>query len=216
MLALAGVAAGTLTRPKPGDAEPYHARVRAAVDEIPRQIEGWVGVDAKVPEAAQKLLKPNAIRSRTYRDLDTGHAATFVIVHTKDARDMLGHYPPNCYPRSGWTLEDARRRTWEVHGVRLEGMEYRFSVTRPGEFSERVVVDNLLILPGGEFATDMDEVIDLASDYTRHFFGAGQIQLLTNAALSDERRDEIFQTILGANLPLIEALVSAQDAAEAP
>lgn len=207
MAVLTGIAVATLARPAPEDAEPYHARVRAAVDAVPRQVEGWIGEDVDIPEAAQRLLKPNAILSRGYRNIETGQAVTLVIVHTKDARDMLGHYPPNCYPRAGWTMESDGPRTWQVDALRYEGMEYAFSFTKPGQRQE-MVVDNLLILPGGEFARDMGQVIHLASDYTRHFFGAGQVQVITPAGMTDQQRQAVFQTMIGAITPVIDALRS--------
>jgi hypothetical protein len=203
---LLAVAVVTMARPQAQDAEPYHERVRYAVDNVPRQIEGWLHQrDDRVPEAAQRLLRPNALLSRVYHDLDTGNNATFVIVHTKDARDMIGHFPPACYPRAGWTLESQAPRTWQVDGRTFEGVRYHFVFNRPGQ-PLHMTVDNLLVLPGGHFARNMGEVIRLASDQTRHFFGSAQIQLITDGRFTEEERDDTFKTIIGANFHLFDAL----------
>src|SRR6187200_3431868 len=48
--------------------EPYHFRAAAAINQVPYIIGTWTGEDKKVPLAAQKLLRPNAILSRSYVD----------------------------------------------------------------------------------------------------------------------------------------------------
>src|SRR6266540_2967958 len=65
---LAGIVAEKGTHLKPQDVEPYHIRAKQAVDGVPYIIGTWTGVDHVVPQAAQKLLRPNAILSRTYSD----------------------------------------------------------------------------------------------------------------------------------------------------
>ena len=55
----------------------------------------------EVPPEAQELLRPNAIFSRRFQR--PGEIGVHVlVVHCSDARDMIGHYPPICYPSSGW------------------------------------------------------------------------------------------------------------------
>lgn len=206
---LAVIAVAATARPKPGDAEPYHARMREAVRNVPREINGWTSRDTEVPPAAQKLLKPNALLTRIYKDPATGEEVTFVLVQTRDARDMIGHYPPVCYRGSGYNLDSEKAKTWTVGSKTLSGTEYVFSYARPtGPY--RMVIDNLIVLPGGDYAADMDEVRKLASDHTRHFFGAGQIQVITRHDLSEEERAKLFNMVMGANLPLLEALGSAE------
>lgn len=211
---LAGVATVTLARPEPADAEPYHARVRAAAAELPRQFGDWVGRDAEVPTSAQKLLRPNVILSRIYTNLATGVSATLVIVHCRDARDMIGHFPPACYPNSGWTPQGAVPASWIVDGVPLTGMEYTFSFRRPTG-TDRMVVDNLLILPNGALVRNMEQVTQVAANYAQRFYGAAQVQVLTPAALDDQQREAIFDQVVGAALPLIQTIRSG-GAGQAP
>lgn len=202
---LGGIFIVASARPLPEDAEPYHAKVQAAVAELPRHFDTWTSYDTPVPEAAQKLLRPNAIVSRIYTNTETNRSATLVVVHCKDARDMIGHYPPACYPNSGWTQQDAQPRSWTVGGRTLEGMRYDFSFQRQTG-TERMIVYNLLVLPNGAMVRNMDEVIQIASDYTRRFFGAAQIQVLTPEGLSETEREAIFSEVMTAAMPLIETL----------
>src|SRR5262249_37434524 len=76
------------------DSSPFHAKVRQLVAKIPNRIGHWEGIDGKVPAAAGKLLKPNAMFCRHYRNESTGRTATVLLVHCRDSRDMTGHYPP--------------------------------------------------------------------------------------------------------------------------
>src|SRR5947207_4217407 len=113
---LGGIAAEQHRRLKPRDVEPYHARAAAAVKAVPYVIGYWTGKDDEIPSAAQKLLRPNAILSRTYSDNDPGRGgiyrtrrrdASLLVVQCRDSRDMVGHYPPICYRAHGMTLDDA-------------------------------------------------------------------------------------------------------------
>ena len=65
---LAGIVSEQRTHLTPQDVEPYHERAAAAIDGIPYVIGTWTGAKEEVPLAAQKLLKPNAILSRSYQD----------------------------------------------------------------------------------------------------------------------------------------------------
>src|SRR4051794_14478419 len=67
---LGGIVAEQRTHLKPKDVEPYHARAKDLVDDVPYVIGYWTGKDDEIPAAAQKLLRPNAILSRTYSDND--------------------------------------------------------------------------------------------------------------------------------------------------
>src|SRR5690242_11846971 len=78
-----GIALENSTHLKPTDVEPYHHRAREAVlgrelrngqheGGVPYTIGSWYGKDEEIPVAAQQLLKPNAILSRSYRDTTSG------------------------------------------------------------------------------------------------------------------------------------------------
>ena len=78
------------------DTTDFHARVKQKIDEIPRLIGKWEGTDAKPPEAAGKLLRPNVIFARRYLNSETNQWASLIVIHCRDSRDMSGHYPPYC------------------------------------------------------------------------------------------------------------------------
>lgn len=204
---LGGLMAETLARPKPKDAEPYHRAVRAAVEGMAKVIGDWEGSDGEPTGAAVALLRPNVILERHYVNRRTGRAVNFLLVHCKDARDMAGHYPPNCYPGQGWELKKAEAAGWEIKGQRIEGKEYEFVRT---EMSQPIVlvVYNLMILPNGALVGDMDEVRKAAADYLRQFFGAAQIQVVMDGSIPADERQEIFRELIGANMAVLQTLRS--------
>jgi hypothetical protein len=67
-------------------------------------------------------------------------------------------------------------------------------------------VFDLMILPNGQTAPDMNGVYTIARDRRQRYFGAAQIQILTNVAMSEEDRTQVIQTLLGSAQPVIEAI----------
>ena len=66
-------------------------------------------IDRHIPGIAEALRAggvaagvPTAVLSRRFVELGTGRHATLGVIHCGDVRDMNGHYPPSCYPSSGW------------------------------------------------------------------------------------------------------------------
>src|SRR5215212_3483805 len=115
---LLGLTAETLSRPRPGDAEPFHAHAFAATSAMATP-DGWTFTDLKIPDGAVALLKPNARICRQY--FTPIRPFQFLLIQCRDARDMGGHYPPVCYPASGWVaVRDeqgkplAKPMTWQV------------------------------------------------------------------------------------------------------
>ena len=213
---LAGIASEKRTHIQPDDVEPYHARVRQGVEEIPYVIGYWTGSQKPVQLAAQKLLRPNIIENRVYVDkepsADWRRAATLLIVHCKDSRDMVGHYPPVCYPAHGrMELENNRAaRDWQVGDLTITGTEYQFSDRTSGAEEYRTTVYNFLVAPGTGVVRDMDNVRKSAEDYQKRYYGAAQFQVVFSApALADltrAERDEIFHTLIHPTIPVIKLL----------
>jgi hypothetical protein len=214
---LAGIVAEQRRHLKPEDVEPYHARAKELVDGVPYVIGYWTGKDDEIPAAAQKLLRPNAILSRTYSDNDpsslrTRHReASLLIVQCRDSRDMVGHFPPICYRAHGMTLDEAYSgdRDWEVNGLKIPGHEYQFTQLFQGQ-TFRTTVYNFLIVPGRGIVRDMKGVEQAAEDYQQRYYGAAQFQVvfhgLASADRSREERDEVFRTLIGPGTSLIRAL----------
>jgi hypothetical protein len=215
---LGGVVAEQNKHLKPRDVAPYHARAKEAIDAVPYSIAGglWTGKDEELPPAAQTLLRPNAWINRTYRENDTSTSrglreVSLLIVQCKDSNDMLGHYPPICYPNSGKTQISATPRHWQVGELTIPGTEYRFSSRAQGH-DIITTVYSFLIVPNHGIAATMKDVESTAEDYQERYFGAAQFQVVFEAAAGADRpgseRDEIFTTLMTPNISLIKTLTS--------
>lgn len=217
----------TSERPAPVDAakvEPYHDRAKTAVESIPYVIGYWTGRDQEVTTAAQKLLRSNAILSRSYIEKHPGdfggrdRSASLLIVQCKDPRDMLGHFPPVCYRAHGMTMILAQERDWMVGGMKITGMEYQFSQRLVGQ-TYRTTVYNFFVVPNPDapagksescIKRDMDAVRDASETYTIRAYGAAQFQVVFSGLISADmhrpERDEVFTSLMQPVLPVIRAL----------
>ncbi|HWE05030.1 MAG TPA: exosortase-associated EpsI family protein [Tepidisphaeraceae bacterium] len=208
---LAVIAADNARHVKPRDAAPYHLRAKAAIDAFPYIIGYWTGSDQMVPEAAVKLLRPNALVSRRYENHTPGRAgrgpvwADLLISQCADSRDMIGHYPPICYPSSGEPQVDARPFRIDVGGLLVDGIEYQFAAL-PGRGIERKSVYNFFVVPGRGIVPDIGGVRRVSGDYQRRCFGAAQFQVVMDADQSPEIRDEVFATLIGCDTAVIKTL----------
>jgi hypothetical protein len=70
----------------------------------------------------------------------------------------------------------------------------------------RKSVYNFFVVPGRGIVPDISDVRAAASDYQRRCFGAAQFQVVMNADLPPEERDEIFTTLIGAGVDVINVL----------
>jgi hypothetical protein len=193
------------------DPEPYHERARAAVDNIPLSFEGWEGEEISIPPAAGQLLRPNAILSRNYRNLERGLWASLVVVHCRDPRDMAGHYPPNCYPGTGWMQAGQPGIvTCEVDDAVIPLAEYRFSRTEHHRIANRLIY-NFFVLPSAGVVTEMREVQRATGDYRNRPLGAAQIQIIIDSSTPEAERRRILHDMMQVLAPLIEVLQINQE-----
>ncbi len=204
---MVGVGIESARRPKPSDAEPYHARIRKLAEELPKQFGEWDSVDQEPMRGAVKLLRPNVMIQRRFMNKSTGDVASLLIVHCKDARDLGGHWPPVCYPAQGFSAGETKDRAWTVAGRTIPGREYTFSRT-DGLRTATVHVYGLLLLPTSGIVRDMKDVRGAAADFLRQFYGASQVQVVMDESVPQARRDRIFTEIIEANMPIILALAS--------
>ena len=194
-------------------AAPYHARAKLAVESIPTSVGSWSARNEPMPREAMAILRPNVLRCLKYSDSDTTNPryydrwASLLVDQCFEARDMSGHYPPNCYVNSGEQLIYQAPRDWHVGDLTITGTEYHFRQTTATE-STRTAVYNFLIVPDRGILRDMHEVDKAAQDYRRRFFGAAQFQLVMDADLSQPERDEIFKTLMEPCVPVIKTLMS--------
>lgn len=238
---LAVLAVQAAMRPTPEDTAPYHNRVKDAhiavwdemrVDskrselhldptdlsnkEIKLRFGDWFGGTEPTSGSAYRLLRPNVIFTRVFTHQDTKERVTFLLVHCKDARDIYGHYPPNCYPGQGWVFDrdkDRLQYDLEFGGEKFTGTEYHFRMAQAS--GRECIVYNFILLPNGQIARDMSKVSDHAWDYMKRYFGASQVQVVFNEPechLPKERREEIFEEMVTAHMPIIKAILyGAQD-----
>jgi hypothetical protein len=215
---LAGIAAEKSTHVKPKDAAAYHARAKAEIGKMNYTIGDaengvWVGQDIEPTKAAVQLLRPNIILSRRYTDTSTrdryaNTVCDVLIVQCRDSRDMVGHYPENCYPNGGEMLVEKRDRDWHIGDVVITGTEYTFERFRQGRPIRRCVY-NFIVVPGSGILRDIKGVNRAAEDYQWRYFGAAQFQFVFQADEADlprDKRDQIFKTLMGSNIGVLAML----------
>jgi len=89
-----------------------------------------------------------------------------------------------------------------VDGETIPVTDYTFTSTRVDRTSE-LRIDNFMVLPDGQVCRDMDGVEVAAQDYRRKFFGAAQVQVITDAQWNDADRVEFFGQFIRAAGPLL-------------
>ena len=227
-LLLLAAAMGEATRrvkPSDADVEAFHRRARAELESIPKVIQNgqttWYGADMEVPQSAVNLLNPNMIISRQYLENRPGtsvsRSAQLLIVQCRDAGDMQGHYPPNCYPSQGWTMLSSQPRDWAlpgrqteqglVSGMKISGMEYKFTQSFGVDANSQIVY-NFFLIPGSKDETlrDINAVYKVGQDYQRRYFGATEVQLLVSPDLPEADRDDILVQLLGPYVDVLRFL----------
>ena len=192
--------------PTAASAEGYHERVLTLARAAPKTFGPWTGTANEIPPSAVELLRPNATVSRNFVDAADGLSGQFLIVQCRDARDLAGHWPPNCYPSSGFTETGRTPTTWNVPGLDpIHGTTYRFErASLNGTLA--MVVDNFLVLPGVGFVPDMAAVRAAGDDPTRRNFGAAQVQIVTQTGLTTEQRHAVFDQILAPHAELLNTI----------
>jgi len=205
---LAGVALDQSRRQvAPPGVEVYHAAIRGAEGLIPYNIGNWVGTDTPIRQEALNILDANSTVSRVYRDLLTGHSATLLLVQCADARSLLGHYPPVCYPSQGWSQISSGIRPIPPDYGTFEATEYSFSYELLQQ-SNALEVLHFTALPDGRIAPNMG-LLDIAARDRRYtFYGGASIQFIVNAGLTDEERNETYEMLFQAAAPWLSAVQS--------
>ncbi|MFK7788087.1 MAG: exosortase/archaeosortase family protein [Phycisphaeraceae bacterium] len=192
--------------PDGSEARAYHEQVLAASVDLPRQVGQWKAIDAELPEAAVALLRPNVLISRRYVDEATGRSFAMLIVQCADARDMEGHYPPNCYPSSGWTTVGQQSTQIEIADRQAAAVDYGFErMLQDGLDSIRVV--NLMILPNEGFVTSMSSIRKLSGTVTDRYYGAAQMQFVFDSRWEKQDRHAVVEQVLTEMKSLINEIL---------
>lgn len=184
------------------DTQPYHARVRDAANAIPRTIGGWQSEEIGLPEFALNLLKPNVIVHRRYTDPNAKRFAQLTFVHSKDARWLIDHYPPSCYPSFGWIFLAEEKEQWHTNwlpeGKMIPGAEFGFKSRNSVKENPDIVVRNFIMLHQHGMHRDHEPVHVAAADFTRRLYGAAQLSVMMDASIPRVDRDAIYSAILEA------------------
>lgn len=207
IVAVLGLSLGLgFAMPDGTNADGYHAGVRVVAEDLPRQIGPWSAVDTELPEAAVALLKPNVLVSRRYEDEKTGRSFALLIVQCADARDMEGHYPPNCYPSSGWSTLGRQAISLDVGDHRADSMDYRFE-RKSNQNIEQIGVVNLILVPGEGFVTSMRRIRKLAGTISDRFYGAAQVQFVFSGQWELAERQAIVEQVGASFEPLVDVIL---------
>jgi hypothetical protein len=187
-------------RPSAANALPFHDAAAAAIEAIPLNVGTWSGTNVPIPPAAQTLLKPNAILSRSYVNQKSRVRLSLALVQCRDTRDMSGHYPPICYPGQGWTLiAPPTPVAIRVPPHNITFARYEF-VRRAFDGDRSLIVYSAFAIPGGGFATDMSDIGRVASDYTARHFGAAQIQIaFSSPGTIESERPSVEQVLVSVS-----------------
>lgn len=201
--------------PDGANADGYHADVRDVAEELPRQIGPWSAVDTELPEAAVALLKPNVLISRRYENEETGQSFAMLVVQCADARDMEGHYPPNCYPSSGWSTLGRQSITLDIGSHQAASMDYRFE-RKSNQSVEQIGVVNLILVPGDGFVTSMRRIRQLAGTISDRFYGAAQVQFVFSGQWEQEERQAVVEQVGASFEPLMDVILDKTGKNEGP
>jgi hypothetical protein len=197
------------------EAGTYHAQVLSAVQSLPPVFGAWLGVDVPVPPAAVQILHPNVILSRRYRNIETEEQVTLLLVQVRDARDILGHYPPVCYPAQGWTLRSKSSTLWKDFNSQINGTEYHFDRDRLDSAS-MLTVENFLLLSDGQRCPDMTEIETVAHSQFPRLFGAAQVQVVFDTEVAPDRRNTIVEEFIRMIHPAMDAIAKGERYAAKP
>jgi hypothetical protein len=212
-LMLAGIAIDHRADKSEADYEAFHLRAADAVGNIPLTIGAWAGREEPLSPEELRVLKPNAYRCIAFTDTrpvsgQPARRVLFLLTQCRQAGNMEGHYPPNCYPSRGYAAVDGpgdgvgTERTWTAGNRTLTGVEYFFERRIQGRVN-RTAVYNFMVLPEKGVRPDMESVNASAEDYQQRYYGAAQFQLVFGGPLAlatpeaRAERDAIFSELIG-------------------
>lgn len=172
--------------------------VTAAFNALPYRLGPWIGSDVPLPAGATEILNSSAVVSRRYQELGTGRRATLGIVHCSDIRDMLGHYPPNCYPSSGYTVSEGNGEIVKlaIGSDPIEAVIYRFVRAETDGSQRELTVVDFFVLPEIGTSVDMKLVTAMARSRAVSQRGIGQVQVVLEGVPQTDEAIAIAQALL--------------------
>ncbi|MEQ8317107.1 MAG: exosortase-associated EpsI family protein [Phycisphaerales bacterium] len=210
---LAAMAVYSIMAIRPAGSEAYFREVREAIEALPVTIEGYRGVDRQPLAASVELLRPNKLLQRQYEHPLTGATFSILVVHCGDVRDMMGHYPPVCYPSNGWDVIEAEGESIErSRGGPIPVTRYR--VTRDdGTASFARVIANTFVVPRADSPLGRDDGVLDTVTRTRWSsgLGAAQVQIITDAQMDGQTRERIERAVADELQGLIDAVARPRE-----
>jgi len=160
--------------------EARRAEVDRALSAVPMLLGVWLGTDVPLPAGAREVLHATGTLSRRYVRIGTNTEVTVAVVHCGDVRDMLGHYPPACYPSQGWQLTNAEGDRVELRmlGKPASAAVYRFEKPELGGAKSSLTVVGCFLLPGQPSTPEVSRLRAIARDRASSSAGVGQIQIV--------------------------------------
>jgi exosortase len=189
--------------PPAPDVEARYRLIRDEVLSLPTRLGPWRGEDIEVPLAEQRILKPNAMLSRSLSMLGGDERAHLLLIHCRDVRDMLGHWPASCYVSAGWQPERDASRVITVPnaGLELQALRHRFSRARGEGAIERTEVWSAFLAPGEPPTGSLNDLAGRAGGRMRSRQGIAQVQVCFPEFMGDEWADRAIRSILEALPP---------------
>ena len=186
--------------PPAPDVEVRYRTIRDEVLALPSRLGPWRGEDVEVPLAEQRILKPNAMLSRSLSMLGGDERAHLLLIHCRDVRDMLGHWPASCYVSAGWKPEKDASRTIAVPhaGLELQALRHRFSRVRGEELIERTEVWSAFLAPGEPPTGSLNDLAGRAGGRMRSRQGIAQVQVCFPGFMDDAAAERAVRSILEA------------------
>ncbi|HED54008.1 MAG TPA: exosortase-associated EpsI family protein [Phycisphaerales bacterium] len=203
------VAMGDLNPSPPQNVDSYFEDVAHAIDKMPYRIGHWTGSDLdSAPPQVESMLKPNRILHRGYVNDRASERVRLVIVHCPDVRDMRGHYPPNCYPATGWMPVDHRTLSVPFPDGPEDISVYSFSRSGERGTTQIVTVAVFFAMPGTdrEVYADLSSVRRASENRRRNLLGSAQLQIIFDGVRSDEAIIEVVKTFAPALEPVIQTV----------
>ena len=176
----------------------------------------WEGHAVEPTPAAIKLLRPTFMFQRQYVHRDDPRKGFMVLMNqSRNARYMLGHYPPVCYRGQGWKLSnpDEPAKVWAIGDLTINAMEYHFRrdyefTTEDQETNTYLIVRNFMMLPDNRTVWRMEDVDKYQEDYRKRGYGAAQMQVVFYGDdTTQEFRDEVTTMVVLTLEPLIQTIL---------
>lgn len=212
-LILAGMSVYSLASMRLNGNEAYLLDVKLTIEDLPTQIDSYIGSDRPIQEAAQELLRPNKLLQREYSDPMTGSSFSVLIVHCADVRDMMGHYPPVCYPSNGWQIDSVSGEAIDrARGGPIPITRYHVS-RADGQARISRVIANTFVVPRADDPLGRDDRALDRVTRTRWSsgLGAAQVQIITNAQMDPATRERIERSVADELEGLIGAVARGRE-----